>query len=166
MSEYANDSVDGFNTSCRCEKSISRACCRPSSNPEDGGYSCDSGRLTPVEFRPALLGSVGEAARTIEASDATESWVDKARVRLSADSPPDDEGETARIVDLRAGGVVSSSSTSSSVSKSFNSAWPGVDGGVLPGDNLREYRELDVPTRVSSSDVLVDTECLKVFFGR
>lgn len=37
---------------------------------------------------------------------------------------------------------------------------------MLPWENRREYRELEVPTRVSSSDVLVDTECLKVFFGR
>ena len=123
-------------------------------------------RLTPVEFRSALLGEVGEAAGVVEASDATDSWGDKARVRLATDSPPDDEGGTARIVDLRAGGVVSSSSTSSSVSKSFNSAWPGEDGGVLPWENLKEDRELKVPTRVSSSDVLVDTECRKVFLGR
>lgn len=109
---------------------------------------------------------MGEVARAVEASDAADSWGDKARERLSTDSPPDDEGGTARIVDLRAGGVVSSSSTSSSVSKSFNSPSPGVVGGVLPWENPREYRELEVPTRVSSSDVLVDTECLKVFFGR
>src|SRR5690242_95694 len=122
MSEYAKDSVDGFNTSCRCEKSLSRACCRPSSDPADGEYSCGSDRLTPVEFRSASLGEASEAAGEDEASDAADSWGDKARRRLSTDSPPDDEGGTARIVDLRAVGVVSSSSTSSSVSKSFNSA--------------------------------------------
>lgn len=68
------------------------------------------------------------------------------------------------------GGVVSSSSTSRSVSKSFNSAWPGETGGVSPWENLKEDRELPVPTRVSSSDVLVDVlvdaECLKVFLER
>lgn len=122
MSEYANDSVDGFNTSCRCEKSLSRACCRPSSNPADGECSFGNGPLTPVVFRSALLGEMGEAAGVVEASDATDSWGVKARVRLATDSPPDDEGGTARIVDLLARGVVSSSSTSSSVSKSFNSA--------------------------------------------
>ena len=56
----------------------------------------------------------------------------------------------------------SSSSTSSPFSKSCVSGG-GDDGGVLPWENLKDDGENEDATRVSASDVLVETECLKPF---
>jgi hypothetical protein len=60
-----------------------------------------SGRLTlTLDEFPALLIGGREAAGMDEASDAADAWGVNARVRLSNESPPEEEGGTARMVGL------------------------------------------------------------------
>lgn len=49
---------------------------------------------------PSLLSKVGESGDVGEANDAADALGVNARVRLSSESPPEEEGGTARIVDL------------------------------------------------------------------
>ena len=116
--------------------------------------------LTLAGF-PALLIEGVEPGSTVEAKDAAEALSVNALVRLSDESPPEEEGGTARMVDLSYEG--SSSSTSKVDSKSSNSGG-GDDGAVLPCENLRDEGEKDDEMTVSSSEMLVDAECLKPFF--
>lgn len=109
----------------------------------------------------ALLFALGEAAGDVEAKDAADALGLNARARLSRDSPPADEGGTARIVDRSRG--LSSSSTSRPFSNSVNSGGGDV-GGVLPWENLKDEGVYDDATRVSASDALVDADCLAFFF--
>lgn len=79
----------------------------------------------------------GEAAVIVEAKDAADALEVNARARLASDSPPEDDGGTARIVDFGRGWVDSSSSTSSPFSNSVNSG-DGDVGGVLPCEKRSE----------------------------
>lgn len=132
-------------------KSVDRTCA-----------GCGRGRptLTLAEF-PALLLEGVEVGSTVEAKGAAEALSVNALVRLSNESPPEEEGGTARIVDFSKDG--SSSSTSRPDSKSSNSGG-GDDGAVLPCENLRDEGEKDDEMKVSSSEMLVEAECLKPFF--
>lgn len=93
-----------------------------------------------------------------EAKDASEAACDGTRVRLAIDSPPEEEGGTARMVDFERVAGCSSSSTPKFFSKSDASS--GGDEGrvvVLPWENLsREKRTVEGAdegaTRVSSSE--------------
>jgi hypothetical protein len=96
----------------------------------------------------------------VEAKDAAEALGVNARVRLSNESPPDEDGGTARMVGLWMGD--SSSSTSSEVSLSDSGG--GDDGAVLSWENLTDEGVKEDAMRVSSSDVLVAPECLTPFF--
>lgn len=49
---------------------------------------------------PALLFGGGEAAVIVEARDAADALEVNACARLATDSPPEDEGGTARMVDF------------------------------------------------------------------
>lgn len=55
--------------------------------------------LTPAGF-PTLLNEGGEAAGPVEAKHAADALGVNARARLSNDSPPEEEGGTARMVGL------------------------------------------------------------------
>jgi hypothetical protein len=124
---------------------------------------CGNGRptLTLDEF-PALLIGCDEAAGTGEAKDAAEALGVNARSRLSNESPPEEEGGTARMVGLCDCEDTTSSSTSRPFASSSNSGG-GEDGAVLPWENLKVDGVKEDATRVSSSDMLVEAECLKPF---
>jgi hypothetical protein len=139
ISENANEAseVFGLSTGCRLPASAGIADCQ-FSDPEEGAclWPFGNGWMTLMGFS-ALLFEYGEATGIVEANDAADALGLNARARLSRDSPPDDEGGTARIVDLSAGWTFSSSSTSSPFSNSVNSGGGDV-GGVLPWENLKD----------------------------
>jgi hypothetical protein len=139
ISENAKDASDvfGFNAGCRWSPSLAFRVC-PFSEPEDGLclWPVGSGWMILVGF-PALLIGVGEAGAAVEAKDAADALDVNARARLSSESPPEDEGGTARIVDLARGCVGSSRSTSNPFSNSMKSGGGDV-GGVLPCEKRRD----------------------------
>jgi hypothetical protein len=64
-------------------------------------WLCGSGRLTlTLDGFPALLIGVVEVGGLGEAKDAADALGVKARLRLSNESPLEEEGGTARIVGL------------------------------------------------------------------
>ena len=81
---------------------------RPAWDSDEGAglSACDSGwpKLRRDGF-PTWPEEDGWGARMVEAKDAAEAFGVNARVRLSNESPPEEEGGTARMVDLGTGGA-------------------------------------------------------------
>lgn len=76
---------------------------RPAWDSGDGVGSSPCGRRGPILRRdvfPPWPEEDGWAARMVEAKDAAEAFGVNARLRLSNESPPDEEGGTARMVGL------------------------------------------------------------------
>jgi hypothetical protein len=120
---------------------------------------CGNGRPTlTLDGFPTLLFGCGEAAGAGEAKDAAEALGVNAR----SESPPEEEGGTARMVGLWDCEDTTSSSTSRAFASSSNSGG-GEDGAVLPWENLKVDGVKEDAMRVSSSDMLVEAECLKPF---
>lgn len=84
------------------------------------------------------------------------------RGRLSCESPPEEDGGTARMVDRSYDEVVSSGSTSRPFSHSLDSGG-GDDGGVLPCENRTDEGEKEELISVSVSERFVDVDCLWAF---